>query len=77
MISKCKAARERTNNRNELSTETTTDTISRAYSERRATSIVTRRTGFLVGTGLGPNDRGHDTRHRPARGTRTDAPTSM
>jgi hypothetical protein len=28
-------------------------------------------------TRLGPDDRGHDTRHRPARGTRTDDPTSM
>ena len=28
----------------------TTDTMSRAYSERRATSIVTRRTVFLVAT---------------------------
>ena len=31
--------------------EVTTDTMSRAYSEWPATSIVTRRTAFLVATG--------------------------
>ena len=39
-ISRCSAARERTKNRSEWSSETTTDTMSRAYSEWPATSIV-------------------------------------
>ena len=39
----------------------TTDTMSRAYSERRATSIVTRRTVFLVAT------PGHSGRKTAAR----------
>ena len=50
-ISKCRAAREQTNNRSEWRTETTTDTMDRAYSARLTISIVTRRTAFLVGTG--------------------------
>ena len=50
-ISRCSTARERTKNWSEWSTETTTDTMSRAYSEWRATSIVTRCTVFLVATG--------------------------
>ena len=50
-ISRCRAARERTNNRSEWRNETTTDTMDRAYSEQLTTSIVTRRTAFLAGTG--------------------------
>ena len=49
-ISTCSAARERTKNRSEWSSEMTTDTMSRAYSEPCATSMVTRRTALLVGT---------------------------
>ena len=49
-ISKCRAAREETDNRSEWRTETRTDTMDRAYSERLTTSIVTRRSAFLVGT---------------------------
>jgi len=53
-ISRWSTARERTKNWSVWSTETTTDTISRAYSERCATSIVTKCTGFLVATGTSP-----------------------
>ena len=49
-ISRCSATRERTKNRSECGTEVTTDTMSRAYSEWPATSIVTRRTVVLVAT---------------------------
>lgn len=58
-ISRCSVARECSKNRSESSSETTTDTMSRAYSEPGATSMVTRRTPFLVGTGTSSlNSRG-------------------
>jgi hypothetical protein len=46
-ISRSSAACERTKSRSEWSTETTSDTMSRAYSEPLPASVVTRGTPFL------------------------------
>jgi hypothetical protein len=49
-ISRCSSARGRAVDRSAKSSETTTDSTSRAYSRRTATSISTTRSAFLVGT---------------------------
>ena len=50
MISRCSEARERTVNRSEWSSETTTDDTTAGYRRMPATSIDAMRTVFLVGT---------------------------
>jgi hypothetical protein len=51
MISRCSDARERTVNRSEWSSETTTVDTTAGYRRTRATSIDAMRTVFLAGTG--------------------------
>ncbi len=51
MISRCSEARERTVNRSEWSSETTTDDTTAGYRRTPATSIAAMRTVFLVGPG--------------------------
>ena len=51
MISRCSEARERTVNRSEWSSETTTDDTTAGYRRTPATSIDAMLTMFLVGTG--------------------------
>jgi hypothetical protein len=50
MISRCSEARERTVNRSEWSSETTTDDTTAGYRRTPATSIDAMLTMFLVGT---------------------------
>jgi hypothetical protein len=50
MISRCSEARDRTKNRSEWSSETTTDATTGGYPRTPVTSINSRRTMFTVGT---------------------------
>jgi hypothetical protein len=54
MISRCSEARERTVNRSESSSETTTDDTTAGYRRTPATSIDAMLTVFLVGTTPAP-----------------------
>ena len=52
MISRCSEARDRTSNRNEWSSETTTDLMPAGYRRMLATSIDAIRSKFSVATGI-------------------------
>jgi hypothetical protein len=62
MISRCNEARDRTMNRSEWNSETTTDVTNEGYRTTLVTSIDATRTAFLVATARGTTRRPHGWR---------------